>query len=205
MLEKDDYGIDTVVEGKLKIALARCPICKSRYRLLPADIVPFKLYSLPVIELCVCLYNRGDLSLRQVAWDQLYGEHTPEHTTLHGWSEGIGAWWLGRAMGEVAFSVPATRIVAELEMRFSPKQSLHSIPVWINPQRYRSPGRCERLQACKRFEIICARCCRPKLVGNLSNSTVSSSAGAIGSALGLKPGFAARRLNTLIGRICDYG
>jgi hypothetical protein len=35
-----------------------------------------------VIELSVCLYNRGDLSLRQVAWVQLYGEHTPEHTTL---------------------------------------------------------------------------------------------------------------------------
>jgi hypothetical protein len=54
----------------------------------------------------------------------------------------------------VAFSVPATRILAELEIRFSQVKSLHSIPVWINPQRYRSQGRCERLQACKRFEII---------------------------------------------------
>jgi hypothetical protein len=121
---------------------------------LPADILPYKLYSLPVIELTVNLYNRGDLSLRQVAWDQLYGERTPEHTTLHGWTEGLGAYWLGRTMGEVAFSVPATRIVAELEMRFSQMKSLHSIPVWINPQRYRSQGRLERLQACKRFEII---------------------------------------------------
>ena len=155
MLEKDDYGIDTVIERKLKIALARCPICKCRWRVLPADILPRKLYSLPVIELCVCFYNRGELSLRQVAWEQLYGERTPEHTTLHGWSEGLGAYWLGRAIGEVSFAVPASRIVAELEMRLSPKQSLHSIPVWINPERYRSPGRLERLQACKRFEIIC--------------------------------------------------
>ena len=60
LLEKDDYGIDTVVERKVKIALVRCPLCKSRYRVLPADILPFKLYSLPVIELAVCLYNRGD-------------------------------------------------------------------------------------------------------------------------------------------------
>ena len=154
MLEKDDYGIDTVVERKVKIALVKCPICKSRYRVLPADIVPYKLYSLPVIELAISLYNRGDLSLRQVAWDQLYGEHTPEHTTLHGWTEGLGAWWLGRTIGEVAFSVPATRIQAELEIRFSQVKSLHSIPVRINPRRYRSQGRCERLQACKRFEII---------------------------------------------------
>ena len=153
-LEKDDYDIDTVVKATVKIVLVRCPICKSRYRLLPADILAHKLYTLPVIELCVCLYNRGDLSLRQVAWVQLYGERTPEHTTLHGWSEGLGAWWLGRTIGEVAFCVPATRIQAQLEIRFSQVKSLHSIPVWINPQRYRSQGRCERLQACKRFEIM---------------------------------------------------
>jgi hypothetical protein len=154
MLEKDDYDIDTVVERQVKIALVRCPICKSRWRVLPADILPHKLYTLPVIELAVNLYNRGDLSLRQVAWDQLYGERTPEHTTLHAWTEGLGAYWLGRRIGEVAFSVPATRILAELEIRFSQVKSLHSIPVWINPKRYRSQGRCERLQACKRFEII---------------------------------------------------
>ncbi len=154
ILEKDDYGIDTVVEGKVKIALVRCPICKSRYRVLPADILPYKLYTLPVIELALSLYNRGELSLRQVTWVQLYGERTPEHTTLHGWTEGLGAWCLGRTVGEVAFSVPATRILAELEIRFSQVKSLHSIPVWINPQRYRSQGRLERLQACKRFEII---------------------------------------------------
>jgi hypothetical protein len=154
ILEKDDYGIDTVVERKVKIALVKCPICKCRYRLLPADIVPYKLYTLPVIEFSVSLYNRGDLSLRQAAWDQLYGERTPEHTTLHGWTEGLGAYWLGRTVGEVAFSVPAARILAELEIRFPQMKSLLSIPVRINPQRYRSQGRLERLEACKRFEII---------------------------------------------------
>jgi hypothetical protein len=154
ILEKDDYGINTVVERKVKIALVKCPICKCRYRLLPADILPFKLYTLPVIELAVSLYNRGDLSLRQVAWVQLYGERTPEHTTLHGWTEGLGAYCLGRTVGEVAFAVPAIRIFAELEIRFPQVKSLHSIPVWINPERYRSQGRLERLQACKRFEII---------------------------------------------------
>jgi len=153
-LEKDDYGIDTVVESTVKIALVRCPICKSRYRLLPANILPCKLYTLPVIELAVSLYNRGDLSLRQVAWVQLYGQRTPEHTTLHGWTEGLGAYCLGRTVGEVAFAVPATRILAELEIRFPQMKSLHSIPVRINPQRYRSQARCERLQACKRLEII---------------------------------------------------
>jgi hypothetical protein len=107
-----------------------------------------------VIELSVSLYNRGALSLRQVTWDQLYGERTPEHTTLHGWTEGLGAYCLGRVVGEVAYCVPATRILAELEIRFPQMKSLHSIPVWINPERYRSQGRRQRLEACKRFEII---------------------------------------------------
>jgi hypothetical protein len=65
----------------------------------------------------------------------------------------LGAWWLGRAIAEVAFSVPATRVLAELQIRFAQTSSLHSIPIGINPQRYRSQARCERLQACKRFEI----------------------------------------------------
>jgi hypothetical protein len=154
MLAKDDEGIDTVLKDTLKIVLVKCPVCKSRYRLLPADILAHKLYSLPVIELSVSLYNRGDLSLRHVAWDLLYGERTPAHTTLHGWSEGLGAWWQGRTMGEVAFCVPATRMRAQLQIRHPQMSSLHSIPVWINPQRYRSQGRRERLEACRRFEII---------------------------------------------------
>ena len=155
ILEKDQYGIDTVVERNLEIALCRCPICKSRFRVLPSDIPSYKLYSLPVIELTVSLYNRKDLSLRAVTWDHLDGERTPSFTTLHGWSEGLGAYWLGRTIGQVPFSVPATRILAELEIHFSQMESLHSMPVWINPQRYRSQGRRERLEACKRFEMTC--------------------------------------------------
>ena len=154
ILEQDDEGIDTVVKRRVIIVLAKCPVCEGRCRVLPADILPYKLYTLPVIQRSVSLYNRGDLSLRQVAWDRLYGERTPEHTTLHGWTEGLGAWWQGRRTGEVAFSVPATRVLAELEIRFPQMESLHSIPVRINPQRYRSQGRLERLEACKRFGII---------------------------------------------------
>jgi hypothetical protein len=57
-------------------------------------------------------------------------------------------------MGEVAFAVPATRVLAELEIRFPQMKSLHSMPVRINRQRYRSQGRRQRLEACKQFEII---------------------------------------------------
>lgn len=156
MLEKDDYDIDTVVEATVKIILVKCPLCKSRYRLLPADILPRKLYTLPVIEVSATLYNLGDLSLRDVTWERLYGERTPAHTTLHGWTEGLGAWWLGRTIGEAAYCVPSGRVRGELEIRYPQVGSLHSKPICINPQRYRSQGRRERLEACKQFEIVCS-------------------------------------------------
>jgi hypothetical protein len=154
IFEKDDEGIDTVVKRKAIIVLVICPICKSRFRLLPADILPYKRYSLPVIERSVSLYNRGDLSLRHVAWGLLDGERTPQYTTLHAWTEGLGAWWLGRPIGEVAFCIPAARIQAELQIRYPQMSSLHCQPIWINPRRYRSQGRRERLEACRRFEIV---------------------------------------------------
>lgn len=154
VLEVDDEGIDIIVERKLDIVLAKCPICKGRCRVLPADILPYKRYSLPVIGCSLNLYNRGDLSLRKVVWERLYGERTPEPNTLHGWTEGFGAWCLGRTTGEVAFSVPATRVVAELQAHYPQMNALLPISVRIDPRRYRSQGRKERLEACKRFQII---------------------------------------------------
>jgi hypothetical protein len=62
----------------------------------------------------------------------------PEHTTLNGCTEVLGSYCPGRMIGEVVFSVPTTMILAELEIRFSQVKSLHSISVWINPERYRS-------------------------------------------------------------------
>jgi hypothetical protein len=151
-LEKDDHGVLAVVERKIEIALARCPVCKSRYRVLPADILARKLYSLSVIEMSVSLYNRGDLSLRQVVWDELYGERTPMHTTLHGWTEGLAAYCLGRCVGEVPRTLPAARILAELECRYGEVKNLHQMPISVNPRRYHSEARRERLEACKRLE-----------------------------------------------------
>jgi hypothetical protein len=155
VLEKDEQGIVTVVKLQMRIALARCPVCKRRFRILPADILPYKHYSLAVIEHSVHLYNQGYLSLRAVVWDGFYGEYAPSHTTLHAWSEGLGAYWSGRCFGEVAYALPASRIVAELEIRIPEIAPLHSIPVLVNPQRCRSLQRRERLEACRRFEKIC--------------------------------------------------
>jgi hypothetical protein len=154
-LEKDDYGVLEVVERRVEIALARCPVCKSRCRVLPADILPRKLYSLTVIDLSVRLYNRGDLSLRGVVWDELYGERTPMYTTLHGWTEGLGAYCLGRCVGEIPGALPAARILAELECRYAQIKNVHQMPISVNPRRYRSEARRQRLEACKRLDLCC--------------------------------------------------
>lgn len=155
MLEIDEYGYSFVVKIAAEIALARCPVCRSRWRVLPADILPRKLYSLPVIECSVSLYDRGDLSLRNVVWDELHGDHAPSYTTLHGWTEGLGAYCLGRSFGEVIDALPASRILSELEARHSEMRSLQETPIEINPIRHHSQGRRERLEACKRFELSC--------------------------------------------------
>lgn len=154
-LEKDDCDVLVVVEREVEIALARCPVCKSRFRVLPADILPRKLYSLPVIEMSVSLYNRGDLTLRGVAWDELYGERTPMHTTLHGWTEGLGAYCMGRCVGEVSGALPAARIFSEIQCRYGEIKNQHQIPLEVNPRRYKSEARRERLLACKRLELCC--------------------------------------------------
>jgi len=154
-LEKDDYGVLVVVERTVKMALARCTVCKCRCRVLPADILPRKLYSLAVIELSIRLYNRGDLSLRAVVWDELYGERTPMYTTLHGWSEGLGAYWLGRCVGEVPGTLPAAGILAELQCRYAQIKNLRQMPISVDPRRYRSEARRQRLEACKRLDLCC--------------------------------------------------
>ena len=94
LLERDAYGEWHTIELKAAIALARCPRCGTRTRVLPYDILPYKRYSLAVISALVSTYATWSLSLRRVVWD-LLGERTPAHTTLHGWTEGLGAHALG--------------------------------------------------------------------------------------------------------------
>jgi len=156
VIEVDEHDYHNVEKITAIIALAKCPVCKRRCRVLPSDVLAHKRYSLHVIEQAVSLYSRGDLSLRNVVMDELPGEHDIRHTTLHGWTEGLGAYLLGRPAGELPDALPASRVLAELEAHHPQMSSLRETPVQINPTRHRSEGRRERLEACKRFELYCA-------------------------------------------------
>lgn len=146
LLERDAYEIYRTVTIDAIIAIARCGRCKRRCRVLPCDVLPRKVYSLAVIEHQVATYSSGEQSLRRVSWNQL-GARTPTHTTLHGWTEGLGAYVLGRPGGDLG-CVPMSRLVGDAEPRvrgLADMRTCEATPP--DPRRYRSEARCERLAA----------------------------------------------------------
>lgn len=144
LLEPDKSGelVMTMIEAT--VALARCLRCEARPRVLPYDALPRKTYGLAVIALLVTQYSAGDRSLRQVAWGQL-GERTPAHTTLHGWTEGLGAYVLERPAAQC--SVPFSRVLVDAESREPGVRQIVSAEHPVDERRYRSEGRRERLAA----------------------------------------------------------
>jgi hypothetical protein len=152
LLERDAFGEQTTVSLTITLAMARCPQCGARFRVLPCDVLPHKVYGLAVIEHQAAQYARGDLSLRQVAWRQL-GEKAPAHTTLHGWTEGIGAHALGRPGGD-AGGATISRFVAEAEARSPEVAGTMRAHVDVDLRRYRSEARRERLAAVTRLLVL---------------------------------------------------
>ena len=148
LLEPDREGVPTMVLRRAIVAIARCQRCGTRRRVLPCGALPRKIYGLSVIELEVAAYSRGDRSLRQVAWGQL-GERTPAHTTLHGWTEGLGAHALGRPGGELG-GAPMSRLIAEAAPRVPEITGALRIEPMPDPRRYRSEARRDRLAAVMR-------------------------------------------------------
>ena len=143
LLERDEFGEPHSVELQADIVLARCPRCGTRARVLPYDVLPYKRYSLAVITELVSTYTTWSASLRSVVWD-LLGERTPSHTTLHGWTEGLGAHALGLPGGEIG-GVPFSRFVVDAQARVARLAQVMQAPLWVDERRYRSEARRERL------------------------------------------------------------
>ena len=143
MLERDTYGELHTLEHQATIALARCLRCGTRSRVLPYDLLPYKRYSLPVITELVRTYATWSASLRGVVWE-LLGEETPAHTTLHGWTEGLGAHALGLPGAEVGGS-PFSRFLVEAQARVAWVAPVVQTLFWVDERRYRSEARRERL------------------------------------------------------------
>ena len=152
LLERDAVGEWVSEEVKARIALARCPRCGTRRRVLPCDVLSRKQYSLTVIAGQVARYAGGGLSLRQVAWD-LLGDRSPSHTTLHGWTEGLGAHALGLPGGDVG-GLPFSGVLAEAEVRVPSVRSVWEASYAVDERRYHSEPRRERLAAVARVNAL---------------------------------------------------
>ena len=143
----DDDGSELVAELLvLSVALVRCRVCKGRFRLLPADILPHKRYGLAVIASIAAAHVEANRSLRTTAWTTHTGE-TPAHSTLHAWTEGLGAFVLGRSFGGLPDAHPYQAIVAVLTARWSVLETKPPRPAQVDPLRYRTGARGERLVA----------------------------------------------------------
>jgi hypothetical protein len=143
----DDGSGELLAERQtLWIALARCRACKRRFRVLPADVLPHKQYGLAVIATMAAAHVESNKSLRTAAWMTHSGQ-TPAYSTLHAWTEGLGAFALGRAFGSLPDAHPFQAIVAATTARWSALASLQLQQARIDPRRYRSEARRERLMA----------------------------------------------------------
>ncbi len=144
LLGQDEYGASSLRKIVALIALCCCTACGGRSRVLPCDIVAYKTFSLPAIECLLASYATWERSLRRTVLS-VAGDRMPAHTTLHGWTEGVGAHVLGRLPGETS-GAPFTRLLAESEKRVPAVREVDRDPD-VDPARYRSEPRRERLQA----------------------------------------------------------
>ena len=104
-----------IFAGRQRWRSASCVRCKRRGTVcFPAISCRTRPTRLDVIEHLAAEYAQGELSLRQVAWGQL-GDRTPAHTTLHGWTEGLGAHALGRPGRRRGRRTDRAAFVAEAE------------------------------------------------------------------------------------------
>jgi len=158
LLEPDAAGELETVALEATIALAYCPRCRVRVRVLPCDVLPHKHYTVAVIAAATGAYTAADWteSLRSAVWGIL-GERTPSHTTLHGWTEGLGAHALGLPAGELpgpSGGWPFARVLAEAEARVPEVGTVWSGAVAVDPRRYRSDARRERLATVARVLAV---------------------------------------------------
>jgi len=145
------------------VPLALCEQCKSRIRVLPVEILPYKTFGLPVIEAACHHYATSADGLRKTV--QTIPGIAPHYSTLHGWMGGLGE----RAMDKVHLrrdratigqpSLPPTStLVAETAKR----RDLDLINRWnktkppISPGKYKSLFRKELLQSCLRLLSVAA-------------------------------------------------
>jgi len=145
------------------VPLALCEQCKSRFRVLPVEFLPFKTFSLPIIETACNHYGNSEDGLRKTV--KTIAGIAPHYSTLHGWLGGIGERALDKvklkndkaAIGQPSLP-PTSTLLAEtakrkdLDLINRWNKTTHPIASW----KYQSLFRKELLQSCLKLLWIAA-------------------------------------------------
>ena len=120
--------------SSITIALARClgPGVTHRIRVLPADLLPRKTYSIPGQEILAAEYLEEEQGLRKTL--ATFTGDAPHPTTLHGWVGGMGRLARERAPDPPGppFSVVRREVDERISSAFSEKLEE---PVSVSPDR----------------------------------------------------------------------
>jgi len=138
------------------VPLCRCMKCRSRFRVLPIEIAPFKHYTRKVIENGCAAYSDADLpgiTLRRTVMRM--GPGHPHHSSLHGWLGGLGERALGLLLNSSGGEVPVSALIAETARRRCREMS----DIWtrrypVAERKYRSQRRAEYLESCARVFAV---------------------------------------------------
>lgn len=158
----------------IEIPLANCRNCRGRFRVLPIEILPFKIFSLKLIEEYSRTYlvpDEDGPGLRKTVEGKPGDYPRPDYTTLHHWLMFLGEKSLDCPQSSAASShgtvprtsscipwLPASALIAETTKRLQVGIKRDwTRPVEIPAWKYRTPRRREQLQACARLLSTAAR------------------------------------------------
>lgn len=141
---------DVLVYEIVLIPLIKCSNCPSRYRLLPYDMLPRKVYSLScIIKTCSLYLFNNPTSYRNIS---LINQAFIHFTTIHGW---LGA--IGRMFQDLPqFPIVRTCTTAELQQKTADYHPtffvyLRTYVINIPPQKYKTTERLGELIAAAQF------------------------------------------------------
>jgi hypothetical protein len=137
------------------VPLTLCEQCKGRFRVLPVEFLPFKTYSLPIIETACNHYGKSEDGLRKTV-NTIAGV-APHYSTLHGWLGGIGERALDKVQlqnDKAAIGQPSLPPTSTLVAETAKRKDLDLINRWnkttpsIASWKFQSLFRKELLQSC---------------------------------------------------------
>ena len=138
-------GVVLLVGSAYVFLVLVVPLAKCRAghwcRVLPAGVLPYKVYGVRAHEFAIAMYSRGDLGLRAVV--VLCIGNAPHYTTLWGWLGGLGGMALGRAGNTPA--APFATVREEAKRRLLPQlDAIWEQPYVVNPARVQWPRQAPR-------------------------------------------------------------